>query len=68
MGLSQQAFNILKNAVLNHPFEISQAKFNMLRKLFSELLFSQTFDTLKKINEGISENSAGVVVQKDHEN
>jgi hypothetical protein len=46
MGLTQQAFNIMKNAVLSHPFEVNLDKFPILRKLFSDILFVQTFDRL----------------------
>ena len=62
MGLTQQAFNIMKNAVLSHPFEVSLDKFPILRKLFSDVLFVQTFDRLQSINKGIADNPTGVVV------
>jgi len=64
MGLSLQAFNIMKNAVLSHPFEVTPGKYSVLRKLFTDLLFLQTFDKLSSINEGIQEHP-GVVVQKE---
>jgi ssDNA-specific exonuclease RecJ len=61
MGLSQQAFNIMKNAVLSHPFEVTPAKYSLLRKLFTDLLFLQTYDVLTSINKGITENPGLVI-------
>jgi hypothetical protein len=65
LDLTQQAFNIMKNAVLSHPFEVASDTYPILRKLFADLLFAQTFDRLQATNRGISDTPPGVVIQHD---
>lgn len=43
---SIQGFNVIKNMVLNHPFEIEAQNFKLVRRLFSDVLFWQTFENL----------------------
>ena len=41
MGLTLQGFNLLKNSVLSHPFELKHASsYATIRKLFAEILFA----------------------------
>lgn len=46
--LPQRSFNILKNAVLNQPFEISDQTYNFIRKLFAENILLLSFENLNK--------------------
>ena len=55
----------MKNAVLSHPFEVASDTYPILRKLFADLLFAQTFDRLQATNRGISDTPPGVVIQHD---
>jgi hypothetical protein len=43
---SQKAFSILKNAVLNQPFEITIKNTPYIRKLFTDMLFWLTFENI----------------------
>jgi hypothetical protein len=52
LGLTQQVFNLLKNSVLSHPFDLgSPRNYPLIKKVFSEVLFVQTsFDKLAGVN------------------
>ena len=43
---SIQAFNVMKNMILNHPFEVEPENFKLVKQLFSDILFWQTFEKL----------------------
>jgi hypothetical protein len=47
-----QVFNVIKNAVLSHPFEIERTHFPRIKKLFTEILFNQTFENLASVTSG----------------
>ena len=41
-----QAFNVIKNGSLSHPFEIQQSNYKLIRKVFSDILFAQTYENI----------------------
>ncbi|CDW90832.1 sec7 domain containing protein [Stylonychia lemnae] len=43
-----QGFNVVKNLVLNHPFDIDTKNFTYIRRLFADILFWQTFENLSQ--------------------
>jgi hypothetical protein len=50
LGLTLQVFNLLKNSVLSHPFEVV-SNYSLIKKVFSEVLFQQTsFERLAQVN------------------
>jgi hypothetical protein len=53
LGLSLQTFNLLKNSILSHPFHVEVRHFGQVRRVFAEVLFSQTFESLRAINERV---------------
>mmetsp|Transcript_43349 Transcript_43349/g.41762 ORF Transcript_43349/g.41762 Transcript_43349/m.41762 type:complete len:163 (+) Transcript_43349:2342-2830(+) len=44
--LAQKAFNCLKNALFNQPFDIDLKNQNYIRKLFSDTIFWLTFENI----------------------
>ncbi len=45
-NVSIQAFNVLKNLAMNHPFELELKNQSQVKKLFADILFWQTFENL----------------------
>lgn len=43
-----QSFNVLKNLAMNHPFDLEQKNYILIQKLFSDILFWQTFESFNK--------------------